>query len=771
MKLDEAMAPRPEGNINTTKQTKEEQHFSQFEPGQLELEPEHPDHEEVPSDTTLTAGSTQASPERTGSSLRANNIPQESTSKEPVSQSNSKRKILVPKAPSSGMFKGFWQYVAPDPNADKELLPTRREEPAPKTAVESTIVTKTVTSSPAPSRQSQVSPTAKKTEKQKVNFKVDQFESTPAKSISSSLPITPYTSSDDEEKSQQRSRLLLSAQKVAESYGSPTPVWDAHAKIFNNFCNRSSLDEKLQKRLTKLLKKQPDLLTIRSSKLGAALPDGYSPLHAAAKYNNLDAAKILIQVSKQLSETLQTRDTFYTISCLDLNTQGQTALHVASAHGNLEMIHFLKQCWFDELGYEPLGHQAPTDLNGRTPLACAFFQSSTYGTAVNKMDQIEKALFSPGDRTVCPANTPKINKLTGTPFKGGLSSCKKQPVLVTTGQGHSDVLYAVAEFPGRRVIMEDSWSVVCPLSQARSHLDHARGHDLEQHMCFLGVFDGHADQGRMSRFIADKLPMCILQSRAWQDDSSLSVPSIEQAFGEACLAVDEQLRQSSFSSGGSTGVSAIVTPNHIIVANVGDSRAILVQIQTTEAGFDSCHVVALSHDHKPSLPCERARIEASGLKVVDETFEVEEGAMMTLSKVELNDGNRTKLASSRCFGDFDFKENVDLKPEQQAIIAVPEVIVHQRTGDDFLLVLACDGIWDVLTNDQVAAFLYLKSKGKNITTDLLESLTHALLNECFARKASDNLTAIICALSSSIDLEIEMPCTGINLAGKFAQEV
>ena len=46
---------------------------------------------------------------------------------------------------------------------------------------------------------------------------------------------------------------------------------------------------------------------------------------------------------------------------------------------------------------------------------------------------------------------------------------------------------------------------------------------------------------------------------------------------------------------------------------------------------------------------------------------------------------------SRAIGDFEFKKNYALTPEQQIITADPDIIAHDLTDEDEFLVLACDG--------------------------------------------------------------------------------
>lgn len=115
---------------------------------------------------------------------------------------------------------------------------------------------------------------------------------------------------------------------------------------------------------------------------------------------------------------------------------------------------------------------------------------------------------------------------------------------------------------------------------------------------------------------------------------------------------------------GSTAVVVILTQDYIIVANCGDSRAVLCREGRS---------IALSIDHKPDRAEERARIEASGGKVI------------------FIDGPRVEgiLAMSRAIGDKYLKPLVT--PE-------PEIFFKKRDGEDECLILASDGLWDVLSN-------------------------------------------------------------------------
>ncbi len=68
-------------------------------------------------------------------------------------------------------------------------------------------------------------------------------------------------------------------------------------------------------------------------------------------------------------------------------------------------------------------------------------------------------------------------------------------------------------------------------------------------------------------------------------------------------------------------------------------------------------------------------------------------------------GSDVKLRMSRSFGDFYLKQNAALPSDRQAVVAVPEVRVLERSERDAFAVLACDGIFDVMTNQEVVDFV------------------------------------------------------------------
>lgn len=234
---------------------------------------------------------------------------------------------------------------------------------------------------------------------------------------------------------------------------------------------------------------------------------------------------------------------------------------------------------------------------------------------------------------------------------------------------------------------------------------------------FFGVFDGHCGP-KVARYCGENLCRRLLR------DPAFSEGRYEDALAAAFLGVDQDLLndpQLRSDPSGCTAVTALVTPTHIYCANAGDSRCVL-----SKSGAP----VPLSTDHKPTNDGEIKRIQKAG-------------AFVSCGRVNGN------LALSRAIGDFEFKQNKTLPPAQQAITAAPEVTVHVRGAEDEFLVLACDGIWDVLSNEQLVAFV---KRGLEKTDDLA-AICEEAFDHCLAPSAPglgcDNMTMVLVQLKST----------------------
>ena len=155
-------------------------------------------------------------------------------------------------------------------------------------------------------------------------------------------------------------------------------------------------------------------------------------------------------------------------------------------------------------------------------------------------------------------------------------------------------------------------------------------------------------------------------------------------------------------------------------ANAGDSRVVLCKKGVA---------YAQSEDHKPELETEKTRIyKADGW--------ISEGRVK---------GN---LNLTRGFGDLEYKQNKNLKPEEQMITANPDIKIVNFDKDIDFVIIGCDGIWDCLTNQEACDFVTKRLREKpnlkisSIVEEMLDSIVAKdLYNE--SGVGCDNMTCII----------------------------
>ncbi|KAH0622979.1 hypothetical protein JD844_025933 [Phrynosoma platyrhinos] len=178
------------------------------------------------------------------------------------------------------------------------------------------------------------------------------------------------------------------------------------------------------------------------------------------------------------------------------------------------------------------------------------------------------------------------------------------------------------------------------------------------------------------------------------------------------------------SDSGTTAVVALIRGKQLIVANAGDSRCVV-----SEGG----KAVDMSYDHKPEDEVELARIKNAGGKVTMDG--------------RVNGG----LNLSRAIGDHFYKRNKNLPPEEQMISALPDIKMLTINDDHDFMVIACDGIWNVMSSQEVVDFVQSKidQKGEDGELRPLSSIVEELLDRCLAPDTSgdgtgcDNMTCIL----------------------------
>lgn len=179
---------------------------------------------------------------------------------------------------------------------------------------------------------------------------------------------------------------------------------------------------------------------------------------------------------------------------------------------------------------------------------------------------------------------------------------------------------------------------------------------------------------------------------------------------------------------GCTAICALVRENDIVAANAGDSRAVLCR---------GGQAVELSFDHKPASEVEKSRIEAAGGYLED-----------TPGGARVN-GN---LNLSRAIGDLEYKKRSDLQPEQQIICSTPDVLIKERSPEDEFVILACDGVWDVMTNQAACDFVRERLLKKMDVTQVGIELLDACITpdpQQTQGLGTDNMTAVIVKFSGA----------------------
>jgi len=181
---------------------------------------------------------------------------------------------------------------------------------------------------------------------------------------------------------------------------------------------------------------------------------------------------------------------------------------------------------------------------------------------------------------------------------------------------------------------------------------------------------------------------------------------------------------------GCTCIVCLVRADTIIVANAGDSRAVL-----SRGG----KAVPLSEDHKPNLPIESERIHKAGGCVVRQQVG---------STVQFRVNGNLNL--SRSIGDLQYKKNSELSAGEQMICSTPDVQTFKREADDEFLLLACDGVWDVLSNQDAVDFVHKRLKQYLQTRRPLSGIMEDMLDYCISPDLAatnglggDNMTAVL----------------------------
>ena len=171
---------------------------------------------------------------------------------------------------------------------------------------------------------------------------------------------------------------------------------------------------------------------------------------------------------------------------------------------------------------------------------------------------------------------------------------------------------------------------------------------------------------------------------------------------------------------GCTANVLVIQDKKLYFSNAGDSRSVICK---------KGQAIAMSIEHKPSIPEEAKRIEKSGAWIVD-------GRIF---------GN---LNISRGLGDLEYKKDKKLKPEEQVLISLPDVKIENLVEDIDFIVLASDGVWECKTNQEICDFF--TEKFKKEPNGKISKFIEELFDEIFAPNVynetgagCDNMSCIV----------------------------
>jgi len=278
--------------------------------------------------------------------------------------------------------------------------------------------------------------------------------------------------------------------------------------------------------------------------------------------------------------------------------------------------------------------------------------------------------------------------------------------------------YGLSSMQGWRIEMEDAHSAIIGIP------------DQKETVSWFAVFDGHAGS-RVSAHCAHHLLDCIRTNDDFtctlQHEHTLSkdelLQGVEKGILKGFLELDEKLRKipevaSGEDKSGTTAVCSLITDKYVIIANCGDSRGVFCV---------NGKPALATQDHKPTNEPERERIQKAGGSVY----------------IQRVNGS---LAVSRALGDFEYKNVEGKGPTEQLVSPEPEVFIKERTpGEDEFLVLACDGVWDVMTNQDICDFIRSRLK----LTDNLETICNEVIDTCLYKGSRDNMSIIIIAFPNA----------------------
>jgi len=228
---------------------------------------------------------------------------------------------------------------------------------------------------------------------------------------------------------------------------------------------------------------------------------------------------------------------------------------------------------------------------------------------------------------------------------------------------------------------------------SRTSMEDAHTYVRKDNLKISLVADGHGGSNT-SNYIAEALPLRILQNFGKGISGNFTRDNfIKRIILDTFLEIDTLV--CSDLNDGSTCIMSLIVDNDFYLINLGDSRGLLIDI-------DNRKIVLETVDHKPTTDSEYTRIKNAG-------GEVYMGRVFG------------SLAVSRAFGDINFKKrDGKYMGFNSPVSSEPDIYKYTLKGSRYVQVIACDGLWDVLNNDQVLQYILDGVDSEQLTNIALE---------------------------------------------------
>lgn len=258
-----------------------------------------------------------------------------------------------------------------------------------------------------------------------------------------------------------------------------------------------------------------------------------------------------------------------------------------------------------------------------------------------------------------------------------------------------------ASLKGRREQNEDRHKIFTNLD--KSNIEKAP-------VDFYAIFDGHGGKF-VSKFLCDHLCNFFI-------DKKIEYPLKKTYINRVYSYVQNTLSKDHVQNATNVGSTSLVairykqgTRDYLNILNTGDSRCIICRNNLA---------IALTKDHKPNWPEENQRIKTLGGQIIFDGFDF-----------RIND-----LSVSRAFGDLS---------AQQFVSFLPDVFRYRLVPDDKFIVLACDGLWDVLSNQDVVNFVLENCYDNTLNNRINKNINVAkkLAEFAIIRGSNDNVSVVV----------------------------